>query len=273
MQFVNLLLFLSWENYLIILGSIPLLIICLSGSVIANLTIGFFSAIWVLFAARIADGLTGGNFSVTRSLLSDTTPINQRPKAFSLFEAGSRLGFVMGPTLSYTALSVPTIREIFSLRISFLIAAAIASLATLLCIFLLPETLPQKQSFRFNWNDFGVSKILKSAVHSNFSKLFVISLSSGFTYTIFTFSFQAFFINVLEQDVQMLAVPFILTGILGVIAQIFFLAPLTLRFSLATILYIALVVRGILFILIPIFPVLTIFFAIFIALAIVNSFP
>ena len=70
-----------------------------------------------------------------------------------------------------------------------------------------------------------------------------------------------------------LAVPFVLTGVLGVITQIFLLAPLTLRFSLTNILFISLVARGLLFLLIPIFPVPTIFLAIFIACSIVSSFP
>lgn len=254
-------------------GRKPLLIICLSGSVIANLSVSFSSLAWVLFAARIADGLTGANLSVARSLISDTTAINQRPKAFSLFEAGSRLGFVIGPGLSYLALSQPTIREIFSFRVSFLIAGAIAFVALLLCIFLLPETLPQKQGFRFNWRDFGLSKVLQSAVHPNFSKLFAISFCSGMTYTIFTFAFQPFSIDVLEQDAANLAVPFILTGILGVITQIFLLAPLTLRFSLVNLLFVSLTIKGVLFLLIPFFPLLGIFFTIFVACSVVNSFP
>ena len=228
---------------------------------------------WVLFAARIVDGLTGANLSVARSLISDTTPTDLRPKAFSFFEAGSRLGFIIGPALSYAALSFSDIREVFSFRISFLIAAAISFSATLLCIFLLPETLPQKQRFSLRWNELGLSKIVKSAVHANFSKLFMISLASGITYSIFTFAFQPFFINVLQQDAKRLAVPFILTGVLGVITQIFLLAPLTLRFSLTNILFISLVARGLLFLLIPILPVPTIFLAIFIACSIVNSFP
>ncbi|MDJ0588459.1 MAG: MFS transporter [Pleurocapsa sp. MO_226.B13] len=254
-------------------GRKPLLIACFSGSVIANLSIGFFSLPWVLFTARIVDGLTGGNLSVARLIISDTTPPARRPKAFSFFEAGSRLGFIAGPALSYAALSLSKIREIFSFRIGFLVAAAIAFLATLLCIFLLPETLPQKQSFRLKWNELGLSKIVKSAVHTNFSKLFVISFASGLTYTIFTFAFQPFLIYVLEQDAQMLAVPFVLIGILGAIAQIVLLAPLTLRFNLSNILSICLAIRGVLFLLIPIFPFPSIFFTIFIACSIVNSFP
>ena len=254
-------------------GRKPLLIICLSGSVIANVSVGLSSLAWVLFTARIADGLTGANLSVARSLISDTTLASKRPKAFSLFEAGSRLGFVIGPALSYTALSQPTVREVFSFRASFLIAAAIAFLALLLCIFLLPETLPQKQGFRFDWKDFGLSKVLQSAVHPNFSRLFTIGFASGLTYTIFTFAFQPFFINILKQDAQMLAVPFILTGILGVITQIFLLAPLTLRFSLVNLLFVSLVIRGVLFFLIPFFPVLAAFFTIFVACSIINTFP
>ena len=254
-------------------GRKPLLITCLSGSVIANLSVGLFSFGWILFAARIVDGLTGANLSVARSLISDTVPTELRPKAFSFFEAGSRLGFVIGPAIGYTALSFSNIRENFSFRISFIIAATITFLAILLCILFLPETLPRKQGFRMKWDELGLNKIVKSAVDNDFSRLFVISLTSGFTYTIFTFAFQPFFINVLEQDAKSLAIPFILTGILGVITQIFLLAPLTLRFSLTNILFVSLIIRGILFLSIPIFPRATIFFMIFIACSIINTFP
>lgn len=255
------------------MGRKPLLIISLIGTVLANLLASFAPFAWLLFAARILDGLTGGNTSIAIAVISDTTSPAERPKAFGLFDAAFRLGFVTGPAISYFAQTLPTFPGVSSLGMSFFAGAIIANIAVILTWFMLPETLHEREEFRINWQMFGFSKILKSARHPKLGQAFILTFLSGFTFTIFTFAFQPFFLNVLHQDAQSLAIMFIFIGVAGIITQVFAVEPLTNRFNLAYILFFAITGRAIIFLLMPTLPVLSAFVVLATLLGIANSFP
>lgn len=255
------------------LGRKPLLIISLLGTVAANLIASVAPFAWLLFAARTLDGLTGGNTSIARAVISDTTTPAERAKAFGLFDAAFRLGFVTGPAISYVAQNLPTFPGVSSLGMSFFAAAAIALLAVILTWFLLPETLTEREELKLSWKIFGFGKILQSAKRPGLGRAFLLTFLSGFTFTIFTFAFQPFFLNVLNQNAKTLAIVFTLIGVVGVFTQIFAVDPLTKRFNLADILGVAIAGRALVFLLIPIFPSLPGFIVLAALLGITNSFP
>jgi predicted MFS family arabinose efflux permease len=109
--------------------------------------------------------------------------------------------------------------------------------------------------------------------HPEYGRIFLLTFLSGFTFTIFTFAFQPFFLNVLGQDARSLALMFAGFGIIGFGAQVFGLDPLRRRFPLVQILAFMLAARGLLFLLIPTFPTLTAFALITVVFSAVNSFP
>ncbi|MGB3491299.1 MAG: MFS transporter [Elainellaceae cyanobacterium] len=255
------------------LGRKPLLIISLIGTVAANLIASFTGVALVLFAARILDGLTGGNTSIARAVISDTTEPSDRPKAFGLFDAAFRMGFVTGPAISYFAQTLPTFPGVTPLGMSFFAGAIMALVATLMTLFLLPETLLEREPFRFSWQIFGFAKILKSAQRPRLARVFWLTFFSGATFTIFTFAFQPFFLNVLEQDARTLAIMFTMIGVVGVVTQIFLVAPLAQRMNLANLLAWAIAGRGLVFLLIPTFPVTSAFIGLVMLLGVSNSFP
>ncbi len=257
------------------MGRKPILIISLLGTVIANLLASISSTAWLLYFARIFDGLTGGNNSVASAVISDITNREQRLQAFGIFAAIFRLGFVVGPVLSYLAQQLPTLPGISSLGMSFVVAAAIALFAVIITIFLLPETLPQSapKSFKLSWQDFEFSKIAKSVTKPRLGKLFVLTFLSGATFTIFTFAFQPFFLNILNRNTKELALAFSIVGMLGFISQVFALEPLRARFNLVDILAMALFIRGLTFLLMPTFPTITAFAIILAVFSLVNAFP
>ena len=255
------------------LGRKYILVFSLAGTMIANLLASVAGVAWLLYLARVLDGLTGGNTSVASAVISDITTPQQRPKAFGIFGATFRLGFVIGPVLSYLAQQLPTLPGISSLGMSFLVSAAIAAFASLLTLLFLPETTSQQGSFKLSWDDFAFGKIAKSAARPRLGKLFVLTFLSGSTFTIFTFAFQPFFLNVLNQDAKGLAIMFALVGILGFISQVFALEPLSERFNLIDIIAVSLALRGITFLLMPTFPTYGAFVIILVIFGIVNSFP
>ncbi|MBE9046486.1 MFS transporter [Pleurocapsales cyanobacterium LEGE 10410] len=255
------------------LGRKYILVFSLAGTMVSNLLASVAGVAWLLYTARMLDGLTGGNTSVASAVISDITTPQQRPKAFGIFGATFRLGFVIGPVLSYLAQQLPTLPGISPLGMSFLVSAAIAAFASLLTLFFLPETTSRQQGFKLSWDDFAFSKIAKSATRPRLGQLFILTFLSGSTFTIFTFAFQPFFLNVLNQDSQRLAIMFAIVGMLGFISQVFALEPLSKRFNLIDIVAVSLALRGVTFLLMPTFPTYGAFVIILIVFGVVNSFP
>lgn len=80
-------------------GRRPILLVCLVGSAIGYLVLGIGGAIWMLFAGRIIDGITGGDISTILAYFSDIIPPKQRTKYFGWMSAVVGVGTVIGPTL------------------------------------------------------------------------------------------------------------------------------------------------------------------------------
>lgn len=256
-----------------VFGRKPLLVISLIGTVVANLVASFTPVASLLFVARIFDGLTGGNTSIATAIISDTVTPEHRAKAFGLFDAAFRLGFVTGPAISYFAQMLPTVPGITSLGMSFFASAIMALVAVVLTIWLLDETLSHKQPLYLNWRLFGWGKILESAKRPQLGRAFILTFLSGFTFTIFAFAFQPFFLNSLNQSPQTLAIVFMFIGVVSVLTQVFVVDFVIQRFNLADILATAIAGRGIVFFLIPLFPTLPVFVVLAGVLGITNSFP
>lgn len=80
-------------------GRRPVLLVCLLGSTIGYLVFGIGGALWVLFAGRIIDGITGGTISTIFAYFADIIPPKQRTKYFGWVSAVVGVGTVIGPTL------------------------------------------------------------------------------------------------------------------------------------------------------------------------------
>lgn len=80
-------------------GRRPLLLICLLGSAIGYLVFGIGGALWVLFAGRIIEGITGGSISTIFAYFADITPREQRTKYFGWISAVAGVGSAIGPTV------------------------------------------------------------------------------------------------------------------------------------------------------------------------------
>lgn len=245
-------------------GRKPLLIISLGGTVVANFMAGTATTATILFLARLLDGITGGNNSVAQAVISDvTTPVN-RATGFGVLGAAFGLGFVLGPAISLLGQSI-------SLGTSFLISGSLALIALLITVFFLPETLKNKTAPTHNILDLGLGNLVKGLFIPKIGILLVLNFSIGTTFTIFTYAFQPYFINVLGQTSQALTLMFIMFGIFGFFMQTQGIKFLTNKFALTNILFIALFIRSISFILMPIWANIIYFVVIIIVYSIFNS--
>lgn len=245
-------------------GRKPLLIISLTGTVVANLIAGFAPTASLLFLGRLLDGITGGNVSVAQAVISDVTTPADRAKGFGIFGAAFGLGFVLGPIVSLLAQKI-------SLGASFVASGAIAAIALIITLLFLPETLKTKADKAHNIFDLGLGNLIRGLFIPKVGILLLINLCIGTTFTIFTYAFQPYFIQVLHQNNESLTLIFILFGLLGVAMQTKGVAFLTQKFGIVGIFLIALFVRSFSFVLMPIWPSLTYFVTVSILFSIFNS--
>ncbi len=91
-------------------------------------------ALAVIFAARIVEGVSGGNISITQAYVADLVEAKDRSRAFGLIGAMFGAGMVFGPFgggLLFAKFGFPA---------PFLAAAALQALTLLLTVVMLPES-------------------------------------------------------------------------------------------------------------------------------------
>src|SRR5204862_482893 len=90
---------------------------------------------WMVFVARIIDGLTAGNLTVAQAYISDVTEPENRAKSFGMIGIAFGLGFLVGPALSgYLAQ--------FSNTYPIYLAAGLSFTSIMCTYFLLPSVVP-----------------------------------------------------------------------------------------------------------------------------------
>jgi DHA1 family tetracycline resistance protein-like MFS transporter len=114
-------------------GRRPILIFSLAGTVISFVMLAVAHSVTMLFAARIVDGLSGGNISTARAYVADVTEPKDRARAYGLIGAAFGLGFILGPALSGVLSRVSYTAPIWA-------AAGLTLAATVMAWLWLPET-------------------------------------------------------------------------------------------------------------------------------------
>jgi MFS family permease len=195
-------------------GRKPLLVISLAGTCISFLLFAEAGSLWVLFAARILDGLTGGNVSVAQAMVADTATPQNRAKRFGILGSSFAFGFVIGPLVggSFTALSP---------QAPFFFAAGISLIGTLCAAFLLKETNPTDKETRQNHNGkFKFTTLITTLKRPIIGTAVFI----GFLLTMAQFTmvigFQTFSVDILKITPVTMGIFLAGFGICGIIMQL-----------------------------------------------------
>lgn len=114
-------------------GRRPVLIFSLIGTALSFAMLAVAHSLAMLFAARVVDGLSGGNITTARAYIADVTTQENRARAFGMLGASFGLGFIVGPALGAAFSHISYTAPIWA-------AAAITIVATALAWFWLPET-------------------------------------------------------------------------------------------------------------------------------------
>lgn len=206
-------------------GRRPVLLVSLFGTLVGFLLLGFARTLWLLFAARILDGLTGGNISVAQAYISDVTDAKNRVRGLGLIGAAFGLGFIIGPAsgglLSQWGYAVPAFA-----------AAGLVTINLLLVALWLPESLtPEKRASMPEKTPAVTLSALLAALKRPFTgPLLITRFFFGLAFAIFQTIFALYALRRFNLGAR--ETGFILTyvGILSVIVQGGLVGRLSQRF-------------------------------------------
>src|SRR5271157_1057997 len=206
-------------------GRRPILLASIFGTFLGFLLLGIANALWILFAARIIDGLTGGNLSIAQAYIADVTDAKNRAKGLGLIGAAFGLGFIIGPVtggfLSQWGYAVPAF------------AAAAMSLINLILIFAwLPESLnAEKRSALTEKKPAITIGALVTALKRPFSgSLLITRFFFGVAFAIFQTIFSLYALTKFNLTAAQTGYVLTYVGVLSVITQGFLVGRITSKF-------------------------------------------
>jgi DHA1 family tetracycline resistance protein-like MFS transporter len=206
-------------------GRRPILLLSIFGTFLGFLLLGFASTLWMLFASRLIDGITGGNLSVAQAYITDVTEPKDRAKGLGLIGAAFGLGFIIGPVtggvLSQWGYAVPAF-----------VAAGLAFINLVLVFFWLPESLTPEKRAQMTEKKPSVSmNALLVALRRPFSgSLLITRFFFGLAFAIFQSIFALYALTRFNLTAAQTGYVLTYVGILVVITQGFLVGRITHRF-------------------------------------------
>lgn len=120
-------------------GRLPILLISQIGTFFSFIMLGAAQTLPVLFAARILDGITGGNMVVAQAYITDITPRKQRTQGLGIIFAAFGLGYIVGPAVG------GVVSAAFGDHAPFWVGAGISLTTVILTWLFLDESLPREE--------------------------------------------------------------------------------------------------------------------------------
>ncbi len=206
-------------------GRRPILIASIFGTFVGFLLLGFAKTLAMLFAARILDGLTGGNLSIAQAYISDVTEAKDRSKGLGMIGAAFGLGFIIGPVtggfLSQWGYAVPA-----------LVAAALSFVNLILIYAWLPESLTPEKRTSTHQKKPGVTfgALLQGLRRPFTGSLLVTRFFFGLAFAIFQTIFSLYTLTKFNLSAQNTGLILTYVGVLLVIVQGFLVGRITAKF-------------------------------------------
>jgi DHA1 family tetracycline resistance protein-like MFS transporter len=206
-------------------GRKPMLLVSIAGSAAGFILLGLANTLPLLFAARIIDGLTGGNISIAQAYIADVTDPKDRGRAFGLIGAAFGIGFIIGPLtgglLAQRGFLWPAL------------AAATLTLANLVLVALiLPESLTAERRAvlaREPAGGFRLTDLLTALRRPIVGPLLVVIAVTGFTFSFVQGGFSIWGKAALQLTEQQTGLVLAAVGVLAVFQQAVFIGFITKR--------------------------------------------
>lgn len=199
-------------------GRRPVLIFSLAGTVVSFVMMAMAHSVAMLFAARIVDGLSGGNISTARAYVADITEPKDRARAFGMIGAAFGLGFIAGPALSGVLAHVSIAAPVWA-------AAVITLIATLMAWLWLPETV-HKAAAGTGMPFRNLSEMMR---RPGLRRMLWIDFIYWFAFAIFQTTFALFAAHRFGFDASQTGYFFAAFGVLGAVVQGGIIRPIVHR--------------------------------------------
>src|SRR5436305_10822113 len=120
------------------IGRKPILFISLAGFIVTNLLLAFVNVPLLFIPIRFVEGmLLSGLIPAAMSMVGDTIPLSIQGRWIGFLTTAQAVGFALGPGIG------GFLYQTLGFTSPFLLSAGIALVASLLAIFMVPETLPE----------------------------------------------------------------------------------------------------------------------------------
>jgi DHA1 family tetracycline resistance protein-like MFS transporter len=206
-------------------GRRPVLFLSIIGTGIGFLVLGLATTLWMLFAGRILDGITGGNISTAQAYIADITTSENRAKGMGLIGAAFGLGFIFGPAIG-------GILSRWGIHVPFLFAAGLCFANAILLYFRLPETITRDHPAKHRaGGSRGVQQLIRSLKQPRLAFVLTIYFLFIVAFSIMTTSFSLYTMFRFGYDAQHTGYLFAYVGIIAVIIQGGLIGRLVKRFG------------------------------------------
>jgi DHA1 family tetracycline resistance protein-like MFS transporter len=205
-------------------GRRPILFLSLLGTGLGFLILGFATSLWMLFAGRIIDGITGGNISTAQAYIADVTTPENRAKGMGMVGAAFGLGFIFGPAIG-------GILSRWGINIPFLFAAGLAFSNAILLYFTLPETVTPDHPARTSAATGRWSQLLQALKQTKLAFILLILFLFVVAFSVMTTSFGLFTMYRFGYDAHDTGWLFVFVGVIGAIIQGGLIGRLVKRFG------------------------------------------
>jgi len=219
-------------------GRKPVLLISQLGTFIGFIVLGFSNALWLLFLARIVDGLSGANVSTAQAVITDSTTEKNRTQGLGLMGAAFGLGFVVGPIIAFLSLTLSG----NDYRVPAFVAAGFSALSILLTWFWLEETLPVEQRGKAvaSKAPLSLGAMFQALRRPEIGLLLALIFAQQIAFGGFEQLLALFTLNRMGLNASGNAVIFVFVGVLVVAVQGGFIGPFIRRLGARLLIYIGL---------------------------------
>jgi DHA1 family tetracycline resistance protein-like MFS transporter len=199
--------------------------------------LGFANSLWMLFLARLIDGISGANISTAQAAITDSTNEKNRTQGLGLIGAAFGIGFVLGPVIAFLSL----IASGNNFHVPAFVAAGFSLVSILLTWFWFPETHPaEKRGHHTDKTAFSFGALFQALLHPAVGILLVLIFSQQIVFGGFEQLLSLFTLTRLGLNASGNSIIFVFVGIVVVAVQGYFIGPWSRKLGDRRLIYVGL---------------------------------
>lgn len=209
-------------------GRKPVLLVSQLGTLLGFIILGLANSLWMLFLARLIDGISGANIATAQAAITDSTNEKNRTQGLGLIGAAFGLGFIIGPVIAFVSLALSG----NDYRVPAFVAAVFSGLSILLTWSWFQETLPEERRGEGSQKaSLSISAMLGALRHPSVGFLLLLIFAQQIAFGGFEQLLALFNLNRMGLNASGNSIVFVFVGVIVVAVQGGFIGPWSRRFG------------------------------------------